>query len=89
MQIPTRIEWPPILHKIMTTLDSCGRSDLADEIENKIKFNFTASEIFGETGLFLIKIKQTEKALFKKIQPDYDEYFKHLVAQGMWIGIDY
>jgi hypothetical protein len=84
-----RSEWSPVLNKIMLTLDSCGRMDLADEIEKRIKLNFTGSEILGESGLFLIKIKQTDKAVFEKIQTDYNEYFRQLVSQGMFIGMDY
>jgi hypothetical protein len=72
----------------MTTLDACGRPDLADEIEKRTWLG-SASEVFGESGMFLIHIKKTEKEVFEKIKPDYDEYFKHFVSQGLFIGIDY
>jgi hypothetical protein len=87
--MPLRTTWSPLMNEIMVTLDSCGRSDLADELENRIKFNFTASEILGDFGLFLIHIKQTEKVAFEKIERDYEAYFKHCVTQGLFMGIDY
>jgi hypothetical protein len=83
-----RRTWPPILSKIMITLDSCGRHDLADEIEKRTLLG-SVSEVYGESGLFLIHIKRTEKEIFEKIKSEYDEYFKQMIAQGMFVGVDY